>query len=278
MATVTKRIAKSGATADGRKLPKAALSAMAQNYDPAVYAAKLNIEHYISMMPDSLFCEQGDVLSLNTEAAPNNEIYLLATLATSSQVDDMWEQGKKRAFSIEMDPNFADLGAPYLTGLAVTSYPASLGTHFSLHKPAATPSAKTEKFTFTESSVGVDDHANYTVEYLTMTIPAKTENNNEQTPPAPATAPAATAELPAIPEQFSSTLQHFTNELSAVRQERDQLRADLAAAEQKYTTDMAAKNAEIDSLKQQIPADGYKFRPKMTGNEDAKAAKGGYRF
>lgn len=86
MAKVTKRIAKSGATTDGRKLPKDVLSAIAKNYDRSVYAAKLNIEHYVSMSPDSPFSEQGDVLSLSTEPAPN-EIYLLAEMDTSSAVN-----------------------------------------------------------------------------------------------------------------------------------------------------------------------------------------------
>lgn len=278
MAKVTKRIAKSGATADGRKLPKDALQKMAGVYDPAVYAAKLNIEHYVSMVPDSLFSEQGDVLTLKTEPAPNNEIYLLAELDTSSQVDDMWAKGKKRAFSIEYDPNFADLCSPYLTGLAVTSCPASLGTHFSLQeKFSAKPATGKERFTFYESSVD-DDHANYTVEPFSMTIPKDDNDKNKQAeaPQTPAATPAPAAQQPALPEQFSQHLQHFSTEITALRAERDQLKAlkaDLETQKQAFSTQLAAKDAEIDELKKQIPAEGYQFRPLATGNEGRPATR-----
>jgi hypothetical protein len=270
MAKVTKRIAKSGATTDGRKLPKDVLSAIAKNYDRSVYAAKLNIEHYVSMYPDSPFSEQGDVLSLSTEPAPNNEIYLLAEMDTSSAVDDMWNAGKKRAFSIEYDPNFADLAQPYLVGLAVTSTPASLGTHFtSIQQKSATGKPTTTRFTFTESSVGFDDHANYTVEHVTMSDPAKTTDDKSTPPPPTVAAPAQnTPEQSAAPaDRFSTALQHFSTELAAVRAERDRLQAELTAAAQKYSTDIAAKDAEILSLKEQIPAAGFKPVPLFTGSE-----------
>ena len=86
-----------------------------------------------------------------------------------------------------------------------------------------------------------------------------------------AAAPAApAAELPAIPEHFSSTLQHFSAELSALRTERDTLKAELATNATNYASQLAAKDAKIETLKQQIPAEGYKARPMATGNEDGK--------
>lgn len=276
MAKVTKRIAKSGATADGRKLPKDHLKKMAESYDRSVYAAKLNIEHYISGYPDSIFSEQGDVLSLTTEPAPNNEIYLIGEVETSSMVDDMWKKGKKRAFSIEYDPNFADLGTAYLTGLAITSYPASLGTHFSAQKFSAQPKNDgKERYTFKESSVDAD-HANYTVEPFSMTV--ETDDDKNQKPPKATATPETAAEQPALPEQFSKQLEHFTTELSAVRAERDDLKAELAKQAEEFSaklaekgqahaTAIAAKDAEIDDLKGRIPADGYNFRPRTTGAE-----------
>ena len=283
MAKVTKRIAKSGATVDGRKLPKDTLQKMAGVYDRAVYAAKLNIEHYVSVVPDSIFSEQGDVFTLKTEPAPNNEIYLLAEMETSSQVDDMWAKGKKRAFSIEYDPNFADLGSPYLVGLAVTSYPASLGTHFSLQeKFSAKPATGKERFTFYESSVDTD-HANYTVEHFSMTT-ATADDKNQPSPQTQPATPATAAQQPAMPEQFSQSLQHFSAELAAVRTERDKLKtelakqaedfsAQLAAQATEHATALAAKDAEIDELKGRIPADGYTPRPKTTGAEGKPATR-----
>ena len=277
MAKVKKRIAKSGATTDGRKLPKDTLAAMSKNYDRNVYAARLNIEHYLSVYPDSLFSEQGDVLSLSTEPAPNNEIYLIAEMDTSSTVDDLWAKGKKRAFSIEYDPNFADIGQPYLVGLAVTSTPASLGTQFSNQQNTAAPN--TLKFVFTENSVGFDDHTNYTVEHLSMSDPKPFTDDKSSTPPSTTTPPA-----PQSPDQFATALQQFSSELAAVRAERDNFKAEcsrlsedfaakLAAKEAECTAALAAKDAEIDELKKQIPAEGYQFRPLATGNEGRPATR-----
>lgn len=282
MAKITKRIAKSGATVDGRKLPKDHLKKMAESYDRSVYAAKLNIEHYISGYPDSIFSEQGDVLSLTTEPAPNNEIYLVGEVETSSTVDDMWKKGKKRAFSIEYDPNFADMGTAYLTGLAITSYPASLGTHFSTNKFSAKSNDGKERFTFEESSVDVD-HANYTVEHMHMTV-EKDDDKQPKTPKAPAAKTETAEEQTAMPDQFSQHLQHFSTEITALRAERDQLKADLATQQEEFATKLAekdqahadaiaAKDTEIDELKGQIPEKGYKARPKTTGAEGKPATR-----
>lgn len=279
MATVTKRIAKSGLTIDGRELPKPTLLAMAASYDQQTYAARINMEHIVAMYPDSTFKEYGTVTALRTEEAPANEVYLIADMDVLDEVIDFWESKKqKRAFSIELDRNLAGSGKPYLTGLAITSTPASLGTHFSAAKPNVT------RYQFIERRV--DDHADYTVEHFSMSI--DTPAGNPATPPK--TEPTTPTSVPVpVPDQFSTHLQYFTTELAAVRAERDAANAEckrvidefaakLAAKDTEYTAALAAKDEEIESLKQQIPADGYQFRPKMTGNEDAKAAKGGFRF
>ncbi|SKA81184.1 Phage capsid scaffolding protein (GPO) serine peptidase [Thiothrix eikelboomii] len=287
MATVTKRIAKSGLTIDGRELPKPTLLAMAASYDQQTYAARINMEHIVAMWPDSTFKEYGTVTALRTEEAPANEVYLVADMEVLDEVIDFWENKKqKRAFSIELDRNLVGSGKPYLTGLAITSTPASLGTHFSATSPNVI------RYQFIERRV--DDHADYTVEHLSMSIDTPAGN--------PATPPKTEPTTPAsnVPDQFAAHLQHFTTELAAVRDERNAAQAEckrltdeftaklaakdseyanaLSAKTSEYTGVLAAKDAEIESLKQQIPADGYQFRPKFTGNEDAKAATGGFRF
>lgn len=288
MATVTKRIAKSGLTIDGRELLKPTLLAMAVSYDLQTYAARINMEHMIASYPDSMFKEYGTVTALRTEEAPANEVYLVADMDVLDEVIDFWENKKqKRAFSIELDRNLAGSGKPYLTGLAITSTPASLGTHFSAAKP------NVDRYQFIERRV--DDHADSTVEHFSMSV--DTPAGNPATPPK--TEPTTPASVP-VPDQFATHLQHFTTELAAVRSERDAAQSEcrrvtdeftaklaakdteyataLSAKTSEYTSALAAKDAEIEGLKQQIPADGYQFRPKFTGNEDAKAATGGFRF
>lgn len=251
-------------------MPKKKLEAVAASYSPAVYAARVNLEHFIADYPDSTFREYGTVLALRTEPADKNEIYLVADIDAHDDLLKMWDAGQKRAFSVELLNEFADTGKPYLYGLAVTSYPASLGTHFST-PPSARP--ESERYQFLETERRVDDHADYAVEQYAMTD--KTTDEKPSTPETPVTTPAATTEQPVTPEQFSQHLQHFSTEISSLRTERDQLKADLAAQKETFATQLtakdtaiAAKDAEILELKKQIPADGYQFRALTTGGED----------
>lgn len=121
------RVAREGATTDGRKIERKWLEQMAANYDPKVYGARINLEHMKGYLPDSPFRAYGDVLSLSTEEE-NGKMFLLAEI---SPTDDLVEMNKKRQkvyTSIEVDTEFADTGEAYMVGLAVTDDPASLGT------------------------------------------------------------------------------------------------------------------------------------------------------
>lgn len=65
MASTTKparkkfRVAVSGATVDGREIQPQHLRDAAASYNPAVYGARVNVEHYLSMLPDSNFGAMG---------------------------------------------------------------------------------------------------------------------------------------------------------------------------------------------------------------------------
>lgn len=121
------RVAREGATSDGRKISREWLEQMAKNYDPKVYGARVNLEHFKGVYPDSAFRAYGDVLSLATETI-DGVMHLVAEI---SPTDDLVEMNKKRQkvyTSIEVNPAFADTGEAYLVGLAVTDNPASLGT------------------------------------------------------------------------------------------------------------------------------------------------------
>ncbi len=255
LATVTKRVAKSAnRTADGRPLPRVWLEQAAASYKPETYTARVFLEHIRSYYPDSPFKVYGSVSKLSTEAAPHGELYLLADIETTAELDAMWDKGQKRAFSIEIDPDFADVGGAYMVGLAVTDDPASLGTHFTQKFCYDPQRSTTEEFTMPADNTA------------TTAVPDAQTTTTET----PATPAAPAAELPAIPEHFSSTLQHFSAELSALRTERDTLKAELATNATNYASQLAAKDAKIETLKQQIPAEGYKARPMATGNEDGK--------
>jgi len=119
-------IATSGPTADGRTIEKKWLTDMAENYNPAVFSAKLWPDHL------RFFGSQGKVLALKTEPATDlllkDEIQLFAILAPSDDLVAANKRGLYTHTSIEVDKNFAGKGFTYLGGLAITDSPASLGT------------------------------------------------------------------------------------------------------------------------------------------------------
>ena len=70
------RVAKAGQTTDGRAIPVEHINQMAANYNPATYNARVNLEHFKSMFPNSDFRCYGDVTGLETEVE-NGETYLV---------------------------------------------------------------------------------------------------------------------------------------------------------------------------------------------------------
>lgn len=121
------RVAREGATTDGRKISREWITQMAANYDPKIFGARVNLEHLKGLLPDGPFRAYGDVLSLSTEEE-NGKLHLVAEI---NPTDDLIAMNKKRQkvyTSIEVNPSFADTGEAYLVGIAVTDDPASLGT------------------------------------------------------------------------------------------------------------------------------------------------------
>lgn len=140
------RIAKEGATTDGRNIEREWLEQMAANYDPAnVYGARINLEHYRGVVPDGPFKAYGDVLALETREEGDGKLGLYAQIKPTADLVAMTKASQKIYTSCEINPSFADTGEAYLVGLAVTDNPASLGTEilaFSAKNPNASPLAK----------------------------------------------------------------------------------------------------------------------------------------
>lgn len=141
------RVATEGATTDGRKIERVWIEDMAATYDRTKYAARIWLEHYRGVLADSPFKAYGDVTAVKAEEVDVDGQARLALFAQIEPTDDLIAMNKakqKLYTSIEVDPRFADSGRAYLTGLAVTDSPASLGTEalaFSAQNPAASPFA-----------------------------------------------------------------------------------------------------------------------------------------
>ncbi|MDD0998464.1 GPO family capsid scaffolding protein [Pseudomonas sp. TNT2022 ID1044] len=139
------RVAVEGATSDKRTIKRSWLEQAAKNFNPSTYGARIWLEHYRSVMPDSPFKAYGDVLAVKTEEVDINgqkKLALFAQVEPTSDLIAMNKAKQKIYTSIEIDDSFADTGEAYIVGLAVTDSPASLGTDvlaFSAQKPDANP-------------------------------------------------------------------------------------------------------------------------------------------
>lgn len=124
-------VATEGPTIDGRNIGRDWIKDMAAHYDTKVYTAVINLEHYLSAAPDSIFSTYGKVLSLSTQEADilgEKKLQLMAVADVPQAVVDLQKAGKKAFASIEPKLNFIGKGISYLTGLGLTDRPASVGT------------------------------------------------------------------------------------------------------------------------------------------------------
>ncbi len=124
-------VATEGNTIDGRNISRDQIQQMAAHYDPKVYTAVANLEHLLSYAPDSVFSSYGKVVSLTTqetELMGEKKLQLMAVVDASDSIVAMQKSGKKAFASIEIAANFLNKGIAYLSGLAFTDTPASIGT------------------------------------------------------------------------------------------------------------------------------------------------------
>lgn len=193
------RVAVEGATSDGRTIERSWLEQIAASYSPATYGARVNLEHYKGILPDSPFRAYGDVLAVKTEEVNIGGAKKLALFAQIDPTPELVALSKKRQkiyTSIEVAPKFADTGKAYLVGLAVTDNPASLGTEalaFAAQHPNASPFTQrkahpdnliSEALEFTLELEGADDDsgalakfkANITAAIERFTGKAKTDD------------------------------------------------------------------------------------------------------
>lgn len=135
-------IAAVGMTVDGREITEQDVADIVETYNPRKYGARINLDHEFNWsgwaaknlhnvdIPGML----GDVESV--EAYENEEgiVCLYAVLAPNQSFVTLNKADQAVYFSIEISRDFMGTGKTYLTGLAVTDYPASCYTdriHFS---------------------------------------------------------------------------------------------------------------------------------------------------
>ncbi|MES9901142.1 MAG: GPO family capsid scaffolding protein [Sedimenticola sp.] len=118
------RVAKEGDTIDGRKINRNHILEAVENFKTGEYDARVWLEHVRGLVPGSLFDALGDVYEVKAEEH-NGALALYAKVDALPALLDIHKLGQKLYSSIEL--SFRE-GKAWLTGLAVTDSPASLGT------------------------------------------------------------------------------------------------------------------------------------------------------
>lgn len=272
MTTKTFRVARAGQTTDGREITRDHITQMAAGYNPEVYGARVNLEHYRSFMPNSDFRCYGDVVSLSTEEV-GDHLYLLAEVEPTPELIALAKSKQKVYFSIEFYPEFADTKEAYMVGLACTDSPASLGTSymkFCQDNPADNPlsARKQNPDTFISTAESVWEYKEEpksvfasVKELFAAPTTAKTDKDRESA------AAQAFADLPNTITGFKEVMQAMASALDKTNASIGNLTATVSSfAEKQDEVETSLKSVQ-DNL-DNTPEDNYTQRPAATGSSD----------
>lgn len=256
----------SGETADGRTILAKELQEMADQYDPEIYGARINLEHMNFLFPD-FAGGYGDVVELKAEpwAKDETKTALLAKLNITDSLQKLWDSGQKIYTSMEITPRFADTNKAYLTGLAITDTPASLGTtaNYTAAKTKAEEKiftayrqTETQEIAMTQPQDSnqaenqakplTEEHAESIFSRLFAKYFGKKEPEKPETP-------AINPEQPSEPKDGQQIKQDGKDGFSKAAQLIEKLDEKIEAQQTEYN----ALRAEFDKLKAEIEAAPY---------------------
>ncbi len=270
------RIAVEGATTDGRVISRDWISQMAKNYDPAMYGARVNMEHIKGYTPDSPFRRYGDVTALTAEEITDGplkgKLALYGDINPTPELVELTKARQKIYTSVEINTKFADTGEAYLIGIAVTDDPASLGTEIlsfsataKANPLASRKQHKDNLFTAAEETViefeELAEPSPSLLTRITAMFTGQKKANGEQFAD-------VSAAVTAVAEQVQLNAESQTQALSSLEQS---VSARLEAIEQQAGEDRAAFAALQGQLSQ---TDGsFNRRPAATGSDPKSGAQ-----
>lgn len=290
-------VATEGATTDGREITRADIVQMAETYDFATRAARVNVEHIKGVDPTGQFGSYGDVLALKTGertvkvgGKDQTRLGLFAQIKPLDNLKALNEANQKLYSSVEIQPNFAGSGKAYLMGVAVTDNPAALGTEvlqFCAGKGTASPlaarkadpanlftAAQEVNFDFSETAPAIppaNTDANGMMAFLKQMFSFTAQQPAPVAPaapvaadPAPQPAPNAATVGSFMADPMAAAM--FTTMMSQVENGQ----AQIAALTQRVTTS-EAKAAELRAKLESEPSRNFSQRPHATGTNDAVA-------
>jgi hypothetical protein len=263
------RVATEGASTDGREIQRSWIEQMAKNFNREKYGARVWLEHYRGTVPGGAFDALGDVISVEARTVEDGKLALFAQIEALPALVAMNKAKQKIYTSIEVDPNFAKTGEAYLTGLAVTDSPASLGTEvlkFAAGNPDASPfkgKKHSEGALFTaavETELGLEGDAESIAAQLINRFSdmLKTLSGIAAPKPTPETSDAFATKTLEVLGAADAAIQHQSKELAAEKAAREKLAGEFTALEKKFN-ELTVKLSKQDG--------GTGARPEATGNE-----------
>ena len=244
-------IGTAGETVDGRTIEEQWLTDIAEEYDTDIYQAQINADH------ERWYGNFGQVHEVRLGKNKEGAITLEARLHPNFRLIEMNRNGQRLFTSMEITPNFRGKGKAYLTGLAVTDDPASIGTsmlQFSNASVKATP----VEFKFTNPGEGNESES-----MLRRILSAVTGNKNEFQKNE-GTQPEDQQGTDMTPEQFEALTEQNKQIICALSTVAEKLsKQESAAPADEPDTDngeagtetneeFAAVKAELDELKKEF--------------------------
>ena len=263
------RVATEGASTDGREIQRSWIEQMAKNFNREKYGARVWLEHMRGMLPESSFAALGDVLAVEARTVEEGKLALFAQIEALPALVAMNKAKQKIYTSIEVDPNFAKTGEAYLTGLAVTDSPASLGTEvlkFAAGNPDASPfkgKKHSEGALFTaavETELGLEGDAESIAAQLINRFSdmLKTLSGIAAPKPTPETSDAFATKTLEVLGAADAAIQQQAKELATEKAAREKLAGE-------FNTLQANFNELSKKLSQQDGSTAQ--RPEATGSE-----------
>lgn len=180
-----KRVATSGQTADGRQIKAQDLRDCAETYKPSKYTAVIWVDH------QRCNGAHGTVYSVrlidNDPELEKDQVALEVQMKPNARLLKLNSDGEKLFSSVEITPNFAGSGRAYMTGLAVTDEPASLGTqelYFSRRANTATYRTKAMPMRSAPMSRVLAASLSRVTREFSLRVSAMKERSKYQTKPA----------------------------------------------------------------------------------------------
>ena len=263
------RVATEGATTDGREIQRSWIEQMAKNFNREKYGARVWLEHMRGMLPESAFAALGDVLAVEARPVEDGKLALFAQIEALPALVAMNKAKQKIYTSIEVDPNFAKSGEAYLTGLAVTDSPASVGTEvlkFAAGNPDASPfkgKKHSEGALFSaavETELGLEGDAESIASTLITKFSDMLKNLSGITAPKPTpeTSDAFATKTLEVLGAADAAIQQQAKELAAEKAAREKLAGEFSTLEKKFN-ELTEKLSAQDS--------STTHRPEATGSE-----------